>query len=78
MTTLRFAAEVQANCPEVLTLMLPQETDDIPAFLQHVWAFDRIRSTKEDKERTRSYQQQIDRQRLAGEFDKFWRFSRWP
>jgi FkbH-like protein len=57
-------AEVEANCPEVLTLMLPQRTEEIPAFLRRTWAFDRAGTTKEDKERTRSYQQQIERQRL--------------
>ncbi len=57
-------AEVQANCPEVLTLMLPQKTEEISAFLQHVWAFDKIKTTKEDQDRTKSYQQQVERVRL--------------
>ena len=57
-------AEVEANCPEVLTLMLPQKTEEIPAFLQHVWAFDKLKTTKEDKDRTKSYQQQVERARL--------------
>lgn len=67
-------AEVQANCPEVLTLMLPAETSKIPAFLNHVWAFDKLKITKEDKERTKSYQQQIERSRLqenSGSFQDF-------
>ena len=34
-------AEVEASCPEVLTLALPQQ--DVAAFLRHVWAFDRPR-----------------------------------
>jgi FkbH-like protein len=57
-------AEVAANCSEVLTLMLPQNTKEIPAFLQHVWAFDKLKTTKEDKDRTKSYQQQVERTRL--------------
>ncbi len=57
-------AEVEANCPEVLTLMLPQKTKEIQAFLQHVWAFDKLKTTKEDKDRTKSYQQQVERVRL--------------
>lgn len=57
-------AEVEANCPEVLTLMLPQNAKEIPAFLHHVWAFDKLKTTKEDKERTKSYQQQVERSRL--------------
>lgn len=36
-------AEVQANCPQVLVLQLPQESDDISQFLNHVWALDRLR-----------------------------------
>lgn len=34
-------AEVEANCPEVLTLQAPANPDEIPSWLKHVWAFDR-------------------------------------
>jgi len=67
-------AETEANCPEVLTLRLPHKTDEIPAFLNHVWAFDKLKTTKEDKERTKSYQQQVERTRLqesSGSFQDF-------
>ncbi len=64
-------AEAQANCPEVLTLMLPHQTEEIPAFLQHVWAFDKIKTTKEDKDRTKSYQQQVERSRLQESSSNF-------
>jgi len=57
-------AEVQANCPEVLCLQLPTERDRIPAFLRHVWAFDRLRATAEDRERAALYLQEIERGRL--------------
>ncbi len=33
-------AEVMSACPEVLTLRLPRESEDIPQFLHHIWAFD--------------------------------------
>src|SRR5207249_6719101 len=55
-------AEVQAHCPEVLALQLPPEADSIPKFLAHVWAFDHLKSTEEDKGRTRLYQQNIRRE----------------
>jgi FkbH-like protein len=57
-------AEVQQNCPEVLTLLLPANTEEIPSFLEHVWAFDKLKTTKEDKERTKSYQTQVSRSQL--------------
>lgn len=57
-------AEVQAACPEVLTLQLPQEADSIPEFLRNVWAFDRLKVTQEDKKRTELYRQDIQRESL--------------
>lgn len=57
-------AEVQANCPEVLTLLLPSKVEEIPRFLQHIWAFDRLKVTVEDKQRTALYKQNIQRDLL--------------
>lgn len=54
-------AEVRAQCPEVLTLQLPQEPNNIPGFLRHVWAFDHVNVTKEDSKRTVLYRQDIER-----------------
>ena len=45
-------AEVKSNCPEVLTLQLPNELGAIPRFLAHVWAFDHLKTTEEDRKRT--------------------------
>ena len=59
--------EVKANCPQVLTLQLPEECEQIPRFIQHIWAFDQIQVTKEDKKRTQLYQQNVHRQRLHQE-----------
>ncbi len=50
-------AEVEANCPEVLALQLPEDTEQIPRFLEHCWAFDQLRMTEEDKHRTEMYRQ---------------------
>jgi FkbH-like protein len=44
-------AEVRAHRPEVLTLCLPADATEIPRFLAHVWAFDRLRVTGEDRAR---------------------------
>ncbi|WP_017717584.1 HAD-IIIC family phosphatase [Kamptonema formosum] len=60
-------AEVQANCPEVLTLQLPASPEEIPRFLQHVWAFDHLKVTEEDKKRTAHYQQNAQREKLLSE-----------
>jgi FkbH-like protein len=57
-------AEVEARRPEVLTLPLPSHSREIPEFLAHVWAFDRIQITDEDKRRTRHYSQRIERAQL--------------
>lgn len=67
-------AEVQANCPEVLTLQLPQEAENIPRFLSHVWAFDCVKTTEEDRQRTTFYRQKAMREHFRKEtftFDKF-------
>ncbi len=57
-------AEVNFNCPEVLTLLLPQNPEEIPRFLQHIWAFDRLKKTAEDKQRTSLYRHNLERDRL--------------
>src|SRR5207245_320933 len=36
----------------------------ITSFLHHVWAFDHLRVTKEDRQRTRLYQENVQRHRL--------------
>ncbi len=60
-------AEVQANCPEVLTLQLPTETELIPQFFQHLWALDLLKVTAEDRQRTEMYRQNLARERLQRE-----------
>jgi FkbH-like protein len=57
-------AQVEAHCPEVLTLELPQEDELIPSFLKHVWAFDHLYVTDEDRRRTSLYQQNLEREKL--------------
>lgn len=50
-------AEVEASCPEVLVLPLPEAPANWSRFLEHVWAFDRPQVTEEDRQRTALYQQ---------------------
>ena len=57
-------AEVQEQCPEVLTLQLPNAPERIPGFLRHVWPLDRRKITPEDRERTELYRQHFMRERF--------------
>jgi len=50
-------AEVRASCPDVLVLQVPKDDAAIPRFLDHVWAFDRLRVTAEDRKRNEQYRQ---------------------
>jgi amino acid adenylation domain-containing protein/FkbH-like protein len=57
-------AEVEAQCPEVLTLLLPQDAGEIPGFLKNVWAFDHWKITAEDARRTEMYRQNAEREEI--------------
>jgi len=63
--------EVQVNCPEVLTIQLPQESSRIPGLLKHVWAFDRLKITGEDEKRTALYKRKSERERVRKESHSF-------
>ncbi|ACK67644.1 FkbH like protein [Rippkaea orientalis PCC 8801] len=64
-------AEVRANCPEVLTLQLPEISQKIPEFLNHIWAFDSAQTTDEDKKRTELYRQNLAREELQQKSSTF-------
>lgn len=49
-------AEVEENAPEVLSLTLPQPLDDLPRWLSHIWAFDHVVITEEDRKRSANYE----------------------
>jgi amino acid adenylation domain-containing protein/FkbH-like protein len=55
-------AEVESDCPEVMTLLLPDDTRQIPKFLQHCWVFDHLKLSAEDKQRTAMYRQEKERE----------------
>ncbi len=57
--------EVRNACPDVLTVSLPTEADAIPAFLEHLWAFDRPAATEEDRNRANTYQAERQRADLS-------------
>jgi len=57
--------EAQAGNPEVLALTLPALAEEIPKFLEHVWAFDQARVTEEDRRRPELYAQRAERARAA-------------
>ena len=67
-------AEVQAHCPGVLVVQLPREAERIAAFLDQVWAFDRVVITADAQGRTRQYRENRDRDALragVSSFDEF-------
>jgi FkbH-like protein len=57
-------AEIRAHCPEALVLELPGDWSELPRFLDHVWAFDRLKVTAEDRRRSALYQQNLERERF--------------
>ncbi|WP_171475166.1 HAD-IIIC family phosphatase [Frigoriglobus tundricola] len=66
-------AEVRANLPQVLTIQVPP-AEQIADLLPHIWAFDRLKVTEEDRKRTLMYRQNADRSRLkrqAGDITEF-------
>jgi FkbH-like protein len=60
-------AEVEANCPGVVALLLPESAAQIPAFLEHAWIFDHLRVTDEDKKRARLYDENRRREELRAQ-----------
>jgi FkbH-like protein len=56
----RETAEVAGSLPEVLSLTLPQDSSTIPAWLDHLWAFDHPVITDEDRRRSSSYAQALE------------------
>jgi len=60
-------ADVRINAPDVLTLQVPPNSSLIPPFLEHVWSFDSISFTNEDRNRTRMYQENVKRQRFQAQ-----------
>ena len=67
-------AEVRSNCPAVTVLQVPAESERLPEFLKHVWAFDGAHKTVVDEKRTELYRQQSQRnqfRKAVGSFREF-------
>jgi FkbH-like protein len=60
-------AEVEANCPGVLALQLPEDPEEIPQFLKHCWAFDVLKVTAEDARRGEMYRESRQREELRAQ-----------
>ncbi len=57
-------AEVRRALPEVLTLELPSDAARLPAFVRGAWAFDRRKTTGEDRLRAAHYLHERERAEL--------------
>ncbi len=57
-------AAAMKECPSVLAVQLPEDTGAIPAFLSHIWAFDILKVTAEDRSRTQMYLTEKKRQEM--------------
>ena len=56
-------AQIESLHPEVLTLLL--DTNKIPRFLNHIWDFDHLKLTREDKRRSILYKENLARELLS-------------
>jgi FkbH-like protein len=56
-------AQLRAALPQVVTLQLPPE-NQIQRFLAHLWVFDKLAVTSEDKRRTSLYRENVARQKF--------------
>ena len=68
--------EVTANAPGVLALTLPENAEEIPAFLAHLWALDTLPATAEDAARAEFYRQESERRDLRAAAPSFADFLR--
>lgn len=57
--------EVRNHCPDVLTIQLPSDEQAIPEFLEHLWVFDRMTATSEDRARAGMYAAERQRKELS-------------
>jgi FkbH-like protein len=51
----RETSEVREQLPQVVSLTLPEETDHLGRWLNHIWAFDQAKTTQADADRAASY-----------------------
>lgn len=58
-------AEVSSSAPEVLSITLPPDLEELPEFLAHIWAFDHPSVTEEDRRRAELMAQSLEFSRAA-------------
>jgi amino acid adenylation domain-containing protein/FkbH-like protein len=54
-------AKVELDCPDVLTLQVPQDDAGMASFLDRLWAFDATVPTAEDRKRAQRYREERQR-----------------
>ena len=64
-------AEVQAHCPEVTVVHLPQHVESRPLYLKHHWAFDTLGTTQEDAARIAMYREETARKSFCEQAASF-------
>jgi len=57
-------ADVEINCPGVLSLRLPRNPASYASFFENIWAFDHAGTTEEDRSRVSMYQDNAQRERF--------------
>jgi|SRR5215831_5224107 len=57
--------EIRNRCPDVFVVQLPSDPRAIPGFLDHMWIFDRVAATYEDRNRALMYQAERQRNELS-------------
>jgi FkbH-like protein len=67
-------AEVRSTCPTVLTLQWYHENALAEQLIDHLWELDIHGTTKEDRERTRMYREEFQRQEVQASASNFQAF----
>lgn len=60
--------QMSLNCPDVLSLTLPEQPENFSEFLNHIWAFDYFRITDEDRKRNEMYKTEKQRKEEENKF----------
>jgi len=68
--------EVNSLLSDVLTLVVPKESSRLRVFVDHIWAFDKLVGTSEDKLRTTRYREERARQTMRANVSSYEEFLR--
>ncbi len=60
-------AEVEAGCPGVFTVQMPESDVDIKKFFKNLWIFDHLKITREDTIRSEYYKNSQERKQFLNE-----------